>query len=103
MRTVYETEIYRGMVGDVWSTDEQHAFIDWISSNPDAGDLIPGTGGLRKVRYQRAGTGKRSGARVIHFTHDGDGEIWLLAVYSKAKYDNIPAHTLVKWKEAMDG
>lgn len=103
MLTVYETEIYRRMVVDVWDTDDQHAFIDWISSNPGAGDVIPGTGGLRKVRFQLAGKGKRGGARVIHFTHDADGEVWLLAVYSKAKYDNIPAHTLLKWKEAMDG
>ena len=86
----------------MWNDDEREQFIGWIASNPDAGDVIPGTGGLRKVRWTRAGMGKRGGARVIYFSKNASGEIWLLIAYAKAKFDNLPASTLLQWKEALD-
>ena len=45
----------------VWSDAERHAFIDWIADNPEAGDVIPGSGGLHKVHWSRSGMGKRGG------------------------------------------
>jgi hypothetical protein len=62
-----------------------------------------GTGGLRKVRYTRQGTGKRGGARIIYFNVLDDGEIWLLIVYSKAKFDNLPIAFLKQLKAAALG
>lgn len=63
---------------------EREALIDWIAANPDAGDVIPGADGARKVRWSRAGIGKRGGVRVIYF-HLTDEEIVLLVmVYAKA-------------------
>ena len=45
-------------------------FVNYIACNPEAGDVIPESGGVRKVRWSRAGAGKRGGARVIYFYHD---------------------------------
>ena len=52
--------------------------------------MIPGAGGLRKVRWSRAGMGKRGGVRVIYFTRLARGEVVLIVVYAKAKFDNMP-------------
>ena len=72
------------------------------ASNPDAGDVIPGSGGCRKLRWSRAGTGKRGGVRVIYFTRLSVGEIWLLLVYAKAVRDNIPSHLLKAVREEIE-
>ena len=91
MRTVVETPTFRKQSGDIWSEDERYAFIDWIAEHPDAGDVIPGADGARKVRWSRPGMGKRGGARVIYF-HLVDDEIVLLAlVYAKAERTNVKA------------
>ena len=64
--------------------------------------MIPGSGGCRKVRWSRAGMGKRGGARVIYYNPLESGEIWLLMVYVKAKSDNLPASFLNQLREAID-
>lgn len=76
--------------------------MSWIAENTEAGDVIKGTSALRKVRWTRPGMGKRGGARVIYFTRKERGDLVLLLVYVKAKFDNIPAATLMKLKEALD-
>jgi hypothetical protein len=68
-----------------------------------AGDVIPGVGGLRKVRWRRKGIGKRGGARVIYFTRLASGELVLLFVYAKAKLDNLRPEFLLRLREKFDG
>jgi hypothetical protein len=102
MFTVIETAIFQRYAADLWSDTEREAFINWLSNNPEAGDVIPGTAGLRKVRWARQGMGKRGGARVIYFNRLENGEIWLLIVYAKAKFDNLPAAFLNKLKEEIN-
>lgn len=65
--------------------------------------MIPGSGGLRKVRYTRQGIGKRGGVRIIYYNLLEDGEIWLLIVYSKARFDNLPVAFLKQLKAATLG
>ncbi len=65
------------------------AFIDWISANPDAGDVIPGADGARKVRWSRSGMGKRGGVRVIYFHLTADEIVLLVMVYAKAAQANV--------------
>ena len=101
MYTVAETDVFIRYAHSVWSTEEHDAFVTWIASNPLAGDVIPGTGGLRKVRYSRQGTGKRGGVRVVYYNLLSDGKIWLLIVYSKAKFDNLPLAFLNQLKSAI--
>lgn len=62
--------------------------MDYIAANPDAGDLIPDTGGLRKIRWGRAGTGKGGGVRVIYFHHDDAMPLHLLPIYAKTQREN---------------
>ena len=87
--TVVETSAFRKQAAKVWSDEERDAFIYYIAANPKAGDLIPETGGVRKVRWSTSGSGKRGGARVIHFLYDRNAPIYLLMVYSKKTQENI--------------
>ena len=102
MFTVIETPEFIIWSAKVWSDDERAEFIGWIAENTEAGDVIAGSGGLRKVRWSRAGMGKRGGARVIYFTRTAHGEVVLLLVYAKAKFDNIGTDVLKALKEKFD-
>lgn len=102
MFTVIETPIFQKYSADIWSDAERDAFINWLASNPEAGDVIPGTGGLRKVRWARQGMGKQGGVRVIYFNRLEEGVIWLLIVYAKAKFDNVPVAVLNALKEEIN-
>lgn len=73
-----------------------------MNQNPNSGDLIPGSGGMRKIRWTRAGLGKRGGLRVIYFYQDHQGIIWLLTVYSKSARENISVKTLKALKEVIE-
>lgn len=61
----------------------------FLATNPNSGDIIPGTGGVRKVRYQASGRGKRGGARVIYFYFDDDYPLTALAIYAKNERDDL--------------
>ena len=100
MRTVAETPIFQRYATEIWSTSEREQFISFIASNPEAGDLIRGSGGCRKVRWSTSGQGKSGGARVVYFNAD-DATIWLLIVYKKAKFDNLPTSFLVELKQGV--
>ena len=89
--TVAETPLFVRQAEAVWSESEREAFVDFIAANPEAGDVVSETGGVRKVRWARAGTGKRGGARVIYFYHDADRPLYLLLVYAKARREDLSA------------
>jgi hypothetical protein len=102
MYTIVETATFMRCAADVWSEAELMEFKLWLASNPLAGDVIPGAGGLRKVRWSRAGMGKRGGARVVYFNQLADGVIALLMVYTKAKFDNLSTAFLLRLKQEFD-
>lgn len=86
----------------VYLDDDEHAELQqFLMRDPEAGDLVRGSGGVRKLRWRRAGTGKRGGLRVIYFVRYRPQEFWLLALYAKAKRENVPAHVLKQLKEAF--
>ena len=101
MRTVAETVVFQRYAAQFWSVAELDEFISWIAANPTAGDVIPGSGGCRKVRWSRAGRGKRGGVRVIYF-NTADGTIWLLIAYTKAKFDKLPTAFLAELKQGVE-
>lgn len=83
--TVVETSVFLRQADKIWNDDERAALVDHVANNPDAGDIIPGTGGVRKMRWGLSGSGKRGGARVIYFYHDADTPLYLLLAYAKAQ------------------
>jgi hypothetical protein len=101
VKTVAETAIFQRYASEVWSDAERVEFINWIAANPEAGNVIRGSGGCRKVRWSSAGQGKRGGARVIYFNANTE-IIWLLIVYKKAKFDNLPTSVLVELKQGVE-
>lgn len=94
MLTVIETPTFVRLAAQCWSDEQRTAFIDFIAANPEAGDVIPGSGGLRKMRWSGSGRGKRGGVRVIYFSRFADGEIWLLLVYPKSVRENVSPDVL---------
>jgi len=69
--------------------DEREEFIGYIARNPTAGVMIPGTGGVRKVRWRAGGRGKRGGARVIYYYHNERIPLFLLTAYSKSHQTDL--------------
>lgn len=102
MFTVIETPTFVRLASNCWNDEDRTNFITFIAANPDAGDVVPGSGSLRKVRWGTAGRGKRGGVRVIYFNRLANGEIWLLLVYGKSMRENIPAHVLRQIKKEIE-
>ena len=96
MLTIVETALFSRLWPDYWTEDERAEFAAYLAANPDAGDVIQGSGGCRKVRWARAGTGKSGGVRVIHFNRPARGEIVLLLICAKSARDSIGADVLRK-------
>jgi hypothetical protein len=89
--TVVETGIFIRQAEKIWTDEERNVLIDHVARDPDAGDVIPGTGGVRKLRWGRTGSGKRGGARVIYFWIDADRPIYLLLAYAKTVREDMTA------------
>jgi hypothetical protein len=94
MLTVIESPLFTRDWPDYWSEAEHDEFVAFLAGTPDAGDVIPGSGGCRKVRWSRAGMGKRGGVRVIYTARLASGAVVVLIIYGKGATENIPAHTL---------
>jgi hypothetical protein len=104
MLTIYETPTFIAEAAKIWSDLERLEFFAAMAADPEAGTVIPGSGGCRKIRWSRPGMGKQGGARVIYFTRLQAGELCMLLVYPKAAKDDIPAHILKQVrKELEDG
>lgn len=101
VRTVAETAVFQRYAKQIWSEEELNEFITWIAANPMAGDVIPGSGGCRKVRWSSFGKGKRGGARVIYVNASNE-TIWLLIVYTKAKFDKLPNEFVAKLRQGVE-
>ena len=82
---VFHTNPFRSAVKKLLTADELAAFENFISVRPDHGQVMPGLGGLRKVRWARAGKGKRGRVRVIYFYAIIRNAVYLIDIYAKAK------------------
>ena len=74
----------------------------FLSAHPEAGNVIPGTGGIRKVRWAMAGRGKRGGSRVIYYWVARRDHIYLLTVYAKGVKDDLTAAERDAWRKAVE-
>ena len=81
--TVVETPEFLSATEKLLTEEERAVLVDYLSRNPAAGDLIQGTGGVRKLRWGLERRGKRGGARVIYFYHNADIPLFALTAYAK--------------------
>lgn len=89
MQTVAETPTFIKQAADLFSEDERKELIDFLAANPQAGDEIPGAGGVRKLRFAAKGKGKRGGARIIDYWYSNDEPIYALLAYGKNEKVNL--------------
>jgi len=81
--TVVETPEFIRRAENLMTEGEREELISYLAANPTAGDLIAGTGGVRKVRWGLEGRGKRGGARIIHFFHNANMPLFILTAFAK--------------------
>ena len=81
--TVVETPEFLAATRKLMSDEQRAVLVDYLARNPAAGDLIVGTGGVRKLRWGLEGRGKSGGARVIYFHHDAEMPLFALTAYAK--------------------
>jgi mRNA-degrading endonuclease RelE of RelBE toxin-antitoxin system len=101
MLTIIESPLFTELWPDYWSEEEHTKFTAFLAANPDAGDVVPGSGGCRKIRWSRYGSGKRGGVRIIYTTRLENGALVLLVIYAKSAKENIPAHLLKQIAEEL--
>jgi hypothetical protein len=90
-------------VRDELFPDGRFLELQWhLCRQPEAGDLIPETGGCRKIRWKAQGKGKRGGVRVIYFLRTRAGQIVLVAAYGKNEREDVPRQWLRRIKESFD-
>jgi len=100
--TVIETPVYSRKAEALLSDSDREDFAVFISRNPTAGSVVRGSGGVRKVRWARTGSGKSGGVRVIYYNMLEEEEVWLLTLYAKNERSTIPGHELKLIKEAIE-
>jgi mRNA-degrading endonuclease RelE of RelBE toxin-antitoxin system len=102
MLSFIETRLFTKLVLEYLSDEECVALQQALAQNPEAGPVIPSSGGVRKLRWAAAGRGKRGGYRIIYYVKRTNGVIWLLTMYPKNVADNIPTHVLRRIREEVE-
>ena len=102
MLTVIESPLFQKLWPLYWSEDERGEFAAYIASAPTVGTVIRESGGLRKVRWARARSGKSGGVRIIYYTRTEEGEVMLLTMFAKSSTGNIPTAKLKEIRRAVE-
>jgi hypothetical protein len=100
--TVIETPSFLHDVKKLLNDDEREAIVNFLSSSPQVGVLIQGTGGIRKIRWARDDTGKSGAYRVIYFYHSMGIPLFLLNVFAKNEKANISQAERNELKQIVD-
>jgi len=99
---IVETPIFTKLINELMSDDEYRDFQEVLVTRPDMGDLIQGSGGLRKVRWKLEGRGKSGGVRVIYYWVSADDQIRMLYVYPKGKQENLTQEQLAQLRKIVE-
>lgn len=84
-----ETPTFSRKCKELLTEDEYRQLQEYLTHSPDAGAIIVGTGGCRKIRWMRQGQGKSGGVRAIYYYLCADGQIFMLLVYPKSEKDSL--------------
>jgi mRNA-degrading endonuclease RelE of RelBE toxin-antitoxin system len=103
---IIETSVFTRLIRELMSDEEYSELQKTLFQHPDVGDVIPGSGGLRKVRWRQKGRGKRGGIRIIYYWVSRDDQIWMLYAYRKARQIDLNSKQLAvlskiveRWKD----
>ena len=97
-----ETPFFTKALDRYLDDDEYRELQTHLDKHPDFGKVVPGSGGVRKLRWAAKGRGKRGGLRIIYYLRLARGELWMLTIYSKNVRENISANVLKAMKEAIE-
>jgi hypothetical protein len=89
MMTVAEMPEYIRRVEKLLSAEERRNVVDYLAAHPKTGDLMEGTGGVRKLRWGRGGHGKSGGVRIIYYFHSEAMPVYLLTLFAKSDRANL--------------
>ena len=89
-----ETPVFTRALLSLLSDDDYRSLQLALMLRPNAGDLIPGSGGLRKFRWSLPGKGKRGGARLIYYWQRGGEVIYMLFIYAKNRQEDLTPQQL---------
>lgn len=96
-----ETSIFSKLIADLLPDDSYADFQAFLCDNPEIGDLIQGTGGVRKVRWSLPNTGKSGGVRILYYYLNEQGIVYMLSVYAKSDMINISDNDKNRLKQVI--
>ena len=102
MFTFIESSAFNRVRDAYLDDDDYRELQEFLIRDPEAGAVIPGSGGVRKVRWRRKGSGKRGGVRVVYVLRYRPNEFWLLTIYAKSKQEDVPADVVRRLKETFE-
>jgi mRNA-degrading endonuclease RelE of RelBE toxin-antitoxin system len=97
-----ETPTFTRLIGKLLDDDEYARLQLGLALRPDWGKVIPGSGGLRKVRWAGSGRGKRGGLRIIYYWQTAEDQIWLLLAYPKSERDDLSLDEIKQLKRLVE-
>ena len=100
--TIVESPFFQKLWPLYWTEEERGEFAAYLAIDPTAGVVIRESGGLRKVRWARPGSGKSGGVRIIYFARSEAGEVMLLTMFAKGNTGNISTAKLKEIRRALE-
>lgn len=100
--TVVETQGFLAATKKLMDEAERAELVEYLAYNPTAGDVVPGSGGVRKIRWGIEGQGKRGGARVIYFFHNLEMPLYLFTAYAKNEREDLDQSEMKTFKKLAE-
>lgn len=99
---IIETSVFTRLIQELLDDDSYNELQKVLIQKPDTGDLIPGSGGLRKIRWKSDGKGKRGGIRIIYYWQTADDQLWMLYGYAKSSKEDLTKAQLKTLRDIIE-